>query len=366
MKTYLFLAALAAFPFAMSAQDTRTVKEVFATPASRGSDHIRVTIHEEKQCVDIDVDGKPFTTYHWASEFRRPSLYPILSPRQNFITRGYPLDPRPNERIDHPNQVGMWFAYSHVNGIDFWNSPGSSSPASTGVYGTIRHKAIKKAESGKHSGNLETESEWVSPSGKVLVKETTEYEFEGGGTSRVITRTTHLQAKEDLLFTDNRDGLLAIRLARGLEHDYEEDLILTDSAGRPGKEPSRGGTPIGEFVSSEDIKSDSTHSKRAEWMMLKGRIEGEPLTLAVYDHPKNPGFPNCWNTRGYGLFAANPLGQSIFSRGIEELGLRVAKGKTVTFKHQIRVNSGYPLRPDECEKLWVEFSSDKKDKEVEP
>lgn len=35
------------------------------------------------------------------------------------ITRGYPMNPRPFERMDHPHHVGLWFNFGDVNGLDF-------------------------------------------------------------------------------------------------------------------------------------------------------------------------------------------------------------------------------------------------------
>ena len=52
----------------------------------------------------------------------KPVLYPLNSSSGIPVTRGFPIDPKPNERIDHPHQTGMWFNYGNVNGLDFWNN----------------------------------------------------------------------------------------------------------------------------------------------------------------------------------------------------------------------------------------------------
>ena len=33
------------------------------------------------------------------------------------------------------------------------------------------------------------------------------------------------------------------------------------------------------------------------------------MTIAIFDHPGNVNYPTYWHARGYGLFAANPLGR---------------------------------------------------------
>ena len=60
----------------------------------------------------------------------------------------------------------------------------------------------------------------------------------------------------------------------------------------------------------------------------------------MLDHPKNVGFPTYWHARGYGLFAANNLGQKVLSDGKEELNFRLEAGKSVTFRHQILILNG--------------------------
>jgi hypothetical protein len=49
-------------------------------------------------------------------------LYPLIADGGITVTRGYPLEPRPGERVDHPHHAGLWFNYGEVNGFDFWNN----------------------------------------------------------------------------------------------------------------------------------------------------------------------------------------------------------------------------------------------------
>jgi hypothetical protein len=54
-------------------------------------------------------------------------------------------------------------------------------------------------------------------------------------------------------------------------------------------------------------------------MNLSGRINDENISLVILDHPNNVGYPTYWHARGYGLYAANPLGQKALSEGKEDL-----------------------------------------------
>ena len=88
--------------------------------------------------------------------------------------------------------------------------------------------------------------------------------------------------------------------------------------------------------------------------MLSGKVDQEPITLVIFDHPQNIGFPTYWHARGYGLFAANPLGQEVFSNGKEKLNFTLKPGKSVTFRYRFAIISG-PTSADDVEKEYQSF-----------
>jgi Methane oxygenase PmoA len=53
------------------------------------------------------------------------------------------------------------------------------------------------------------------------------------------------------------------------------------------------------------------------------------------DESKNPGYPTYWHARGYGLFAANPLGRSIFDPKQPPFNYTIKKGTSVTFRYRV-------------------------------
>ena len=88
----------------------------------------RSSPNESQRRVDITIDGEPFTSYIWPTTLKKPVLYPIIDAGGVTITRGYPLQPRPGERTDHPHHAGLWFNYCNVNGFDFWNNSDAIPP----------------------------------------------------------------------------------------------------------------------------------------------------------------------------------------------------------------------------------------------
>src|SRR6266404_1492904 len=120
---------IVAFAIAVTAMGVAIVVQAFR-PADAGlkprttSNGARVTVtpNESARRVDITIGGAPFTSYVWPERLRKPVLYPIRSAKGTLVTRGWPLDPRPGERVDHPHHVGLWLNYESVNGVDFWNN----------------------------------------------------------------------------------------------------------------------------------------------------------------------------------------------------------------------------------------------------
>ena len=88
-------------------------------PAASG---VEVKVNEAAKRVDVTIDGKPFTSYIWPATLKKPVLYPLRTAKGTLVTRGFPLDPRKGERVDHPHHVGMWLNHGDVNGLDFWNN----------------------------------------------------------------------------------------------------------------------------------------------------------------------------------------------------------------------------------------------------
>ena len=63
----------------------------------------------------------------------------------------------------------------------------------------------------------------------------------------------------------------------------------------------------GVYLTSEGVKGGAVWSTRGRWCTLTGTTGAHTSTIAIIDHPGNPGYTTYWHARGYGLFAANPL-----------------------------------------------------------
>src|SRR5918993_1457336 len=117
--------------------------------AQKTVNSIEVTpVRHEKKIV-ITVDGKPFTEFIYPDTLEKHTLYPIYSPDGQMITRGFPVNPRPGDPVDHPHHLGLWFNYEKVNGLDFWNNSYNIKADRKHLYGWIRVDSILETKSGK-------------------------------------------------------------------------------------------------------------------------------------------------------------------------------------------------------------------------
>jgi len=306
--------------------------------------------------VDVMVAGQHFTSLIFPSNMEKPTLYPINAANGQIVTRGFPIAPRDGERTDHPHHVGLWLNYESVNGLDFWNNS-YNIPADKKVnYGWIRNVKVGKTASGNREGKLSYTANWENQAKKVLLKEETTMIFSGTDNGRTIDRITTLTAQNDtVFFKDIKDGMLGLRVTKELEMPSDKIEEFTDSQGNRTKVSASGNGATGNYLTSEGKEGNDVWSTRGNWCIMYGKKAGEPISVAIVDHPKNPGYPTYWHARDYGLFAANPLGQKIFSNGKESLNLTLSPGKSVTFRYRIIITSGEKVTPQKLNEQAVAF-----------
>ena len=322
---------------------------------------VRIVRNEAMRRVDVIVDGRAFTSYVWPESLTKPVLYPLVTARGTVVTRGFPLEPRAGERVDHPHHAGLWFDYGDVNGVDFWNNSTALTAAERSKMGTIAQRRVVRTQDGKDRGELEVETDWIMPDGKPILRETTKFVFHAGPNLRGIDRITTLTALDQkVLFHDNKEGVIGMRVRRELEQPSNEPLVFTDASGKPTTVKVLDNTGVsGSYRSSEGKIGDAVWGTRGRWTMLTGQVDKESVTLALLDHPKNTGYPTYWHARGYGLFAANPLGQEVFSNGKEKLNFTLEPKHSVTFRYRLLILSG-ATTPEQVEEQYKAFVSEVK------
>ena len=311
---------------------------------------------EDQQKIEIWINGQHISTYLYQDELKKAVLYPLKTLSGKVLTRGFPLDTRPGERVDHRHHLGHWFNYGDVNGLDVWNNSSDRPVEKRHRYGEIRLQEILKIEEGKEKGELITSSHWVDHEGKVLLEEKTTFHFQEKEGVIIIDRISELSAKEDISFKDNKEGMFAIRVRRELELPSDKPGLFAGRNGEIPQEKSQSSLPAGgNYESSEGTVGGEVWGSRAKWMKLGGELAGERVEIIILDHPENPGYPTYWHARAYGLFSANPLGQEVFSKGKEQLNFQLPGGSAQTFRFRILIKEGKSLGKEAIEKFQEGF-----------
>lgn len=328
---------------------------LFSVQAQQGFSFVE---KEDQKKLDVLYNGKLITSYCYFDSTEKPILFPIKTLNGITITRGYPIAPKAGERTDHPHHTGLWFNYESVNGLDFWNNSFAIPAERKHLYGSIRHNKILSKQRKKETAYLTTQSQWVDQKGTVLLEEITAFTFSRKNNVLVIDREATLIAKvAEVVFKDVKDGMLAIRVARELELPTQQKDKFVDEHGNVTDVPVLNNAGVtGRYVNREGLKDDDVWGKRSLWTCMTGEKDGQTISIGIMDHPKNIGYPTYWHARGYGLFAANPLGQKVFSEGKEELNLKLKENKSVSFKYRIVIQEGSEFTPQQLDELASDFA----------
>jgi hypothetical protein len=306
--------------------------------AAQRMEEVKLIKAKNENRVSVYIGGSLFTDFFYPDSLEKPVLFPIYDAGNIPITRGFPLSPRPGEPTDHPHHLGLWFTYENVNGLDFWNNSYAIPADKKSLYGWIKTDSLLEISDGE-KGTLRYHANWVNQANKVLLEESTRFEFSGCGERRIIDRITDLKADEDILFTDAKDGLLGLRLTHELQIPNSNNQQFTDNKGNS-TIVKKDSSTTGNYLTSEGKQGDSAWSTQGIWCKVFGRIGKDSVSITIFDHPGNPGYPTFWHARGYGLFAANPLGRKIFTNGKSSFNLSIKKGDIIRFRSRVLIQNG--------------------------
>jgi hypothetical protein len=270
--------------------------------------------------ITINVDGKPFTTFHYGLEGGKPYLAPLRSASGKIVTRRFPMEELAGESRDHVHHTGLWFSYDDVNGTKFWgNDPSFHDP----LAGRIAVRAVHWKD-GDRSGTLTATMDWIDPAGKALLVEDRVMTFYSDPALRTIDVEISLTAAQDITFGDTKGGAFAIRLSDNFTE--KKGARMVDADGRE--------------------TMANIWGKRSNWVDYTADVDGEKLGVAIFDHPGNPRHPTYWHARDYGLFALNPFGRKAFDPSQPESRWSLPKGQKLMFRWRVVIHpAAVPVAP---------------------
>lgn len=255
----------------------------------------------EDGTVEVRMDGELFTRVY--TDGRIPYLHPVLAPGGVPMTRGFPMEPGPLDARDHPHHQSLWVAHGEVAGLDFWHDPACS----------IRLAGRPRIQ----GATLVLPLAWIGPGDQTVLREERSLSFGGSAEERWLEQTCRfLAAREGVAFGDTKEGTFAVRLRPELRVE--------------------GPHAVGSLHTSEGREGKAAWGQPASWVHCAGVVEGQHLSVALFDHPRNPRFPTRWHARTYGLVAANPFGLHHFTGSPSGQGaLPVPVTEPLVFRHRL-------------------------------
>ena len=282
--------------------------------------------------IDVEVYGKPFTTFFYGKDAPKPYLWPLRSATGTMVTRHFPIEKIAGESHDHPHHRGLWVTHGDVNGFDFW----ASEAEQNGKKGYVVLDKLNRTESGPKMGLIDASFLW-NAGGKTLMKEHRVMRFYGGEEMRIIDFLLTFTAVEQVKWGDTKEGMFAIRLADELSE--KKTGTMTNAAGAQ--------------------KEKNVWGKPSPWVDYAGTVAGQPLAVAIFDSPANPRHPTTWHAREYGLFAANMFGLHDFNHNKLDTGsLTMKPGETLTLRYRVLIHPG-PTDRAKVEQMYQAWSNEK-------
>lgn len=307
---------------------------IFAASCSSSAQKVRFSHNESNQKVDVYFGDSYFTSFIYPDDMEKQVLYPIVTASGKEITRGYPISPKPFERTDHPHHVGLWLNFGDVNGLDFWNNSFAVRPENKHRYGSIKFKEI--VETNPKTGTLITASDWVDSNGEILMNEKSTYVFSEKSGVRTIDRATELTALKQVTFTENKEGMLGLRMDRAFEEPADKPGRFLDADGNVTEVPVLNNEGVnGVYRNAEGFTKGDVWGKRSPWVALRTEKEGEVITVVIFDHAENPNYPAWSHARGYGLFASNNFAGRAVDKNSDPVKLDLNPGEKVVFNHKV-------------------------------
>ncbi len=324
----------------------------------------QVTLTKSADKVTVEIDGKPFTTFHTGGEdLNRVYLHPLRAASGTVVNRSFPAGQVAGETVDHPHHAGLFYGHGDVNGLNFWaiqnvkrapqapstaaekrDLPKAAGPAATAMtLGRIVPKGPVTVKSGKTTGSIDVVLSWLKPDGTPLLTETRTMTFHSHPELRIIDVDIDLAAIERAEFRDTKEGTFALRMATELEE--------VPKVAKPGA-PRRTGSLTN---AQGGVGEANVWGKRSEWVDYAGQLGSEKVGIVMMDHPANPRHPTYWHSRGYGLHAINPFGEHDFLNDKTKNGaMTIEPGQHVRFRYRVVVHPG--LSADRIAALYQTYA----------
>jgi putative membrane-bound dehydrogenase-like protein len=234
---------------------------------------------------------QPILTQNARPDFR-PYLHPIVAPDGTTVLTEF----SPGH---HKHQTGLFWGFTRVNGRDYFHNPDN------GYWRRISSELIIPQGS---EVKWSTVYHLLDASGQAIMSETQVWTMRDSGSRYLLDLEWKGEALVDLTIAKYDYGGLFLRMPW-----------------RPGME--------GGVVNSSRQRNEFATAQRAIWLDVGLKLEGRTnqAHIAIFDHPKNSGYPLAWR-----VDSQMGIGPSRAISG----NWTLAKNKTEKVRHQFLVYTG--------------------------
>ena len=271
---------------------------------------LRIAADPETDTITISRtgDSAPIVTQHVRESFR-PYLDPIVAPDgQGLLTESSP--------DHHKHQTGLYWGFTRLNGRDYFHHPGE------GYWRRV--SATPGPENPDGSVSWRTVYDLLDAEGQTLLTETQEWSLGEADGEYVLDLVWSGKARVDVTISKYDYGGLFLRM------------------------PWRPGMP-GEVVNAARQRGVRAEGQRATWIDVGLQVEGRNdfAHIALFDHPKNDGYPQPWRVDGQ--LGVGPARARLGDWQIE-------KDETKVFRHRLVIYTG-DLDDVALTRKWRKFSN---------
>ena len=220
---------------------------------------ISIKATQDDNTATILRDGRPVLVYHKPGTPRKPYVQALYTPGGVQILRDSPAD--------HKHHHGLMFAVA-ADGVDFWSETPNCGRQTPAPSSDTRSSTVN----GSYRTTLLQRLDWTSAAGKPALGETRSLEIRGEPDLplTLLTWRSRLETPADrptVVLTGSHYFGLGMRFVTSM-----------DAAGR--------------FFNSEGKEGPTVRGSErvspAKWCAYTSQADGKPVTVAMFDSPRNP------------------------------------------------------------------------------
>ena len=280
--------------------------------------------------IVLRAAGKPLAQYAYVSVPFKPYIDELRTPSGKNILRDAPWD--------HLHHHSLMYAI-RVNDCNFWEETNEdfgkqvTKQCRHVVPPTRRSPRVQRLrkETISFGDAIESTIDWNAPQAKTLLKEQRHIRVGRGNDVTLIDWRSTFKSVEDTVLG-------------GPGHYYGLGMRFVEEMDKGGRFFDNTGKQEGEVTAGGERLTP------CRWMAYTAKVEGEPVTVAVFDHPSNPEPMTAFTMGDTGQAFAYMSATMNMHR--KQINLRA--GQTFAVKYRVAVWDG-EVSPETVEEQYREF-----------